>query len=614
MKRILATIIALLSVLLALPVSAVEKDIEDIIYDEIIQAVDIKNYPALLTDSEIYLLRLMETGYGEKGFESGSALYLYLYNPSCKEITASELNSVQMATAWDDEGMPTDFKKYGLTIEGSALNGLYIRAKVNVSAKTLATLVDGTRRYGITEFELHENGKYNAKAYEEGYIYEFSGYGDSLKCTKTDFLTLTLDVHQTSYIFDGKSKPSVMAIDYQNQLNSVYFSVPQKVEEAYGNLYSIKYEYTKTYTNPIIVTTNKELSDQLKDHIENGSYISDLYLCTSKAVGLYTGLPDSLYAQYPFGKAKDEEWWDSYQGCITLWRGEEMWTDGNFYLPALVYLVNEFVEDQVVVSSETLQSDFIEYSKKDITSPLFKGKYSYDLLDQYSEWAYLGDYVEEVKTRDDLFDVEDWKDGYKWYELPLVDWLSSNETVTDVPYFEKVTYKNTLSSTFGEDYLVSDIDIDGLSNYCKEAENNEEIVYILRYALTDDYASSNMSYEGCGNNGGLATDTFMFQTSVYCDFDIIQLAFGNDPENLTVFGVVSSPTDGFVDVTPPKKDEEEFDWEALFRKILAIVMIFVAVLVIVWLIGKLGEIGQAKTNREIRKYLKNQNKNQNRRK
>ena len=94
-------------------------------------------------------------------------------------------------------------------------------------------------------------------------------------------------------------------------------------------------------------------------------------------------------------------------------------------------------------------------------------------------------------------------------------------------------------------------------------------------------------------------------------------AFGNDPENLTVFGVVASPTDGFaaIQVTGSgKKTEEKFDWQALFRKILAIVMIFVAVLVIVWLIGKLGEIGQAKTNREIRKYLKNQKKNQNRRK
>ena len=193
MKRILALVIALLAVILTFPVSAAEKSIEDMIYEEVIQLVDIKDYPADPTDTEIYLLSLVEHGYTKDGWASDNALYLYLYNPSCKEISNSELNTVQMASSWDEDGKPNGFRKYSLCVEGSALNGLYIRAKVGVSAKTVARVANSKRLYGITEFELLEDSSYSAinatdaTAYEVGYSYAFSGYGDSITCERTSY-------------------------------------------------------------------------------------------------------------------------------------------------------------------------------------------------------------------------------------------------------------------------------------------------------------------------------------------------------------------------------------------------------------------------------------------
>lgn len=223
------------------------------------------------------------------------------------------------------------------------------------------------------------------------------------------------------------------------------------------------------------------------------------------------------------------------------------------------------------------------------------------------------------KTRDDLFDIGDTSDKTWWERL----FSLTPEGIEDVSYIEPVTYSATKEDGFSDDYLIVESDVEALSDYCHAAEISGETVYLLRYALADNYRYVKMPYDvtEMEDNGEaqIRSDAMIYwvQENVYLDFDIIQLAFGNDPENLTVFGVVASPTDGFaaIQVTGSgKKTEEKFDWQALFRKILAIVMIFVAVLVIVWLIGKLGEIGQAKTNREIRKYLKNQNKNQNRRK
>ena len=62
MRKLLAVLIVLVTVFLSIPISAADKDMDYIVYDEIVKAIDIKNYPAVLTDSEIYLLRLMETG------------------------------------------------------------------------------------------------------------------------------------------------------------------------------------------------------------------------------------------------------------------------------------------------------------------------------------------------------------------------------------------------------------------------------------------------------------------------------------------------------------------------------------------------------------------------
>ena len=198
MKRILVLLIALVIVILSVPAVAAESSIDDIVYNEVKQLVDIKDYPRNSKDSGIYLLSLVESGYTEKGFANDNALYLYLYNPSCKDVKTSELNTVQMAYSWDANGKPNAFRKYALTVEGTALGGLYIRAKVGVSAKTVATVKNGVRLYGITEFELLEDSEYNftdATAYEVGYSFAFSGYGNSMKCERTSYLTISLNFY-----------------------------------------------------------------------------------------------------------------------------------------------------------------------------------------------------------------------------------------------------------------------------------------------------------------------------------------------------------------------------------------------------------------------------------
>ena len=78
-------------------------------------------FPKDTSDTKMYLVSFLEYGYtqalGEKSDSYG--LYLYIYNPSGKDII-SDTNKVQFATSWkyDDKGnlVANDYKKYVLTL------------------------------------------------------------------------------------------------------------------------------------------------------------------------------------------------------------------------------------------------------------------------------------------------------------------------------------------------------------------------------------------------------------------------------------------------------------------------------------------------------------------
>lgn len=394
MKRILALVIALLAVILTIPVSAAEKSIEDMIYEEVIQLVDIKDYPADPTDTEIYLLSLVEHGYTKDGWASDNALYLYLYNPSCKEISNSELNTVQMASSWDEDDKPNGFRKYSLCVEGSALNGLYIRAKVGVSAKTVATVANSKRLYGITEFELLEDSSYSAinetdaTAYEVGYSYAFSGCGDSITCERTSYLTITLNVGHTSYL----TGDSALGIGYSNQVSSVYFSVPKEIEKKYGALYNIEYEYYKYRTAPMLLTTDSAFYDVM----------------------------------YPLlGKVADLEEWD-----VKIFASNNLNMTAGTMIPVygaindLTFINSEPAVEQfdILLPADTLEAGKVMVSSEEITKYFknYKTNYAVGTVRGYSKALFdLTKYTEnnhkvsETKTRDDYSKLKELKSGKK---------------------------------------------------------------------------------------------------------------------------------------------------------------------------------------------------------
>ncbi len=635
MKRIFAAFLAVLCVLMVclLPVSASEDAMSDAIYNELRELVAVETYLANANDLNIYLISLVETGYGENGFEKDNAIYLYFYNPSRRVVTSSVLNTVQIATQWKADGQPTDYKKYPLSVQGTALDGLFIRAKIDKPAKELAFITNSTRKYGVSGFELYQFGNYNAEEYEVGYTYEFSGYGDNLKCIKQDFITLPLNVNQVNYISPTGEE------DKYNQINSVYFTIPKDIEEEFGKLYSIEYEYYYARTKPMFFTDNVLLYNKINDFIVNGSSFEDFYFICSDAwntldgsaflcngvlgsSGSYFSQMDSVTGKSYFtafrrGGAVNvlTEWW--------FMSSEDAENPLYYEKPGIVLKLPAVDWGNIVMSAAELQKELKEYSEAYSVSKndLVREKYLKSLFQPLNydgrDYTYTS-YMLFEKNRDDLFDLT--VGGHRnWWETI---WNLDHPTTTETyEYIQPVSKYDVQSDTFCEDFLVNDIYKDEILEACKN--ENGDRVYLLHYAASDNYISDDFyvaefyvdegkkAFTGFMDWVGLEVSDSLFavEQDVYLDFDIIKLTFGNNRNSLKTIAAVSSPTDGFADVySPPKPKLEWPDWWMWIR----LALFFVLVIFIIFGVSKIVSFfragREASVYREMRKYYRNQNK------
>ena len=618
MKKILCVFLVLLVLMSAtLPVAAAEKTWQEIIFEEVVQLVDIEKYAANDKDKNIYLLSLIETGYGEKGFEDGNALYLYLYNPSRKEIKQSDLNQIQMAIGWDDaKEKPVKFKKYPIKLEGSTMNGLYLRCKVDkVTAKELALVKDGTRKYGITEIELVDHGEFMGEAYEVGYSFEFSGYGEDRKGNRESFLTLELDVGHTSRVTGPSATDG-----YYNQIASVYFSVPEEVEKEYGLLYDIDYQYARYRTQPMIITEDEELVKLLE------SLMGDTYLPGSDwPVSMYhdevLSTANYHYYRYFYG-----EWLEKTVGSGTSWI---YYLKANDYTPKfnIVLQASTLNEGERAVASEDIEAYFRNYTDD---------RYPYGISTvMYKKYGFLPDLFVDGDTdrmqpyhhtRKDLFDIPSYGDNHKWWEsLFSYGTIFPNnvgEDVKDIKYIQSLVGVDLTADDFCEKYYVGEADLQDLETYVQKAAVEDESVYLLRFAYSDQYSYNFDLQKGEGvistniatyeNESGetIRSEVAIVQEDVYLGFDILRLGFSDDGEDITTFGVVMSPVNIIPSLDNGSKPNSnnnvsKVDW---LRLIVAALALLVLIIAIFRLPGLIASISHTSANLQMRKYYKNKNR------
>ena len=555
-----------------------------------------------LTDSNIYLVHFIESGFDEiNGVNSsGFGLFVYLYNPSGK-LPSYELSKIQFATAWskgsNGDLNGSDYKTYELSFVNANADHTLLKYKVFRPDEKLVFYNEsnGTRRYDISGIEL-ANNVFDIKDYTVGYTYIFEGFAkglsaeslvkSTLSCKREDLLTIKVDAHQVSYLTGNSS----LGTGYSNQVNSVYFSIPKEIEKEYGNLQVIKYEYYHYYTSPIIVTDNETSYDIL--YSDRGRFVNHDSWEYEISTWVSTGVPPVVSYDYVFHYGK------RVNGGVLNPRWYETGGDEPNIFPR--YLTTIFLDSDgwetgdVLFGASELEAYFQEYKSSYHTGKRFG--YSSDLFDLEKSKGY------QVMTKDvnATFSLKGYNDSHNRWEYFSDFGFRPNRD--DFDNVENIRYITPIASSavfndknFEKNYLVDDLYKDDFRSFYNKASVKGENVYLLRYAFANDYYSLDLTSDGL--NG----DFIMCQGNVYLNFDFIYFGFGNS-EELTIIPVVSDPTSGFfdgIDTTPEKDTFCDFlknllnkleKFGKIFGIILLVLVVIALVLIVCMLIKPLNEL------------------------
>ena len=576
------------------------------------KAFDIKNYP-FNENGEVQIISFIEYCYSYKAnLRDHYGLYIYIYNPQGLNLsTDSKQNKIQMAVSYDAEGNPNDYEKFSLEfcskVESGNYKNLFYKYKVidrEINGTTFDERVNSNeRRYDVSGVELTTYGAQNATEYHVGTTYRFTGFAEGYGPDETAKSTLDseiekmetveLSVKHTFY----RSETSALGAGHQNQLDTVYFSVPKSYIEEYGRLQRIKAEWYEYKTKEILVTSNTVFYNAASP------YIGVKLGTTPNQYGLYEYVKEIGYSLgIGAGKAGDMH--------VAQW-GWNLGT-GYFHVPTNVLYYMFLVDDiekydpyaETVTIGGVQSNDLYQYIKnyrKTYTSgrlPIKDGTISADLFESDIDASRKMDNESgKIQLGYSYYDFDadvDWQTLSSWSETSPSfwdNWLNfglgvaftggpdeESRTVAPIQILKASDMTGT-NTEIAERLLVNINDVDAIKTEYNNAitingaNDEEKVVVLFRFATSDYYSEavdiiepkagfmwSDKHYEG---------QAYIAQESVFFDFDIIQLTF-NQEGVYTVIPVVSSPIDVVNDITPPVNMPREMDW---WQIILALILI-----------------------------------------
>lgn len=541
--------------------------------------------------------------------QSDYGLYVYVYNPQDKAIDVNGGNKVQFTY-----GDCKNYAKYSLEFLNystqAGYEGRFYKFRVNLSdaerAAILRDVLPDKRVYSVSGIELSYNNVVSEYGCAQTYTYSgfAKGYGselaesDTLSCTVDGFdRYITLDVKSTEW----RSASSAKGKNYQNQLNSVYFSVPNKFFESYGMLQEITAEWYEYKTDWITVTSDATLYSYMKKNMGRKYFSYD-------ESGNISRIADSDAPYGLFG-------WD----CITP-SGSSSAYLGRF---TYGFMLDNMTHNTSYVSNPSQSFHYAFYSDKPITETFLDSDvlsdWIYSYKDKYNVSRYLDckggqaipadlfvDVVDEGRTRgynrvaissNDSYDLLNYADNHSTWDK-INDFGFWNTLLGNVPTdgtilvdepikpLKKSDYENTDKSTYSESLYIAGSDVDEFDTYIHNAWDNNETPVLFRFAVTDYYAAYGTALDRSGGSYESRQQTLVgSQETVFFDFDIIQLAFRKDNVT-TVIPVVSSPVDIIGNITPPPYDPNG-DGIPLWFKLVLAAIIFLLIVILLWQTGLL---------------------------
>ena len=571
------------------------------------QVFDIKNF-SFNEKGNLQILNFIEYCYTYKESKQDNfGLYVYVFNPQGLNIDkTSKQNKIQLATYSDEFG--EHFDKFELEFinepNQSNFKGLFYKFKVvdkeGSDEKTLIDRVNSNERvYKVSGIELLTKGNPNATEYGVGGTYKFTGYAkgygpdenaeSTLNCTVENLETLSLDVHHTNY----RTGVSSLGANHYNEVNTVYFSVPNRIFEEYGNLQKIRAEWWEYKTKMAAITSNQDYYKTLLKYI--GTYTGEY--SSSVDNFLYSG----YYGQSGIGYANHYYDWtynknlttQSSFGFVQTYHSDKVSTimPYAFYSPKVdVDSVFKFLYSDPIAGSvdSTQVAEWIyNYSNNlgngyiDCNGRLI----SIDLFEDYVDNGRFMGYNDKTIDLGDTFDLNSYDSNHNWWDKLWdygLSWPETSEEYENVaPIYEvKESDLSGSDTDVSKRLLINSDDVKDLKDFFYEAEANNSKVILFRFASTDYYCAPAFTPNTSRIDD---TDTYVAQQTVFLDFDIIELTFNKDGVYY-VIPAVSNPTDIINGFTPPPA---EFEWWKVALALLILVLIIVILAPIMPLIVKL---------------------------
>lgn len=586
--------------------------------------LDLTEFPANASGAPA-LLRFVEYCYSDDpSARTNYGLYVYVYNPSRLTFSTREgANELNIATSYGADGEPDDYEslpmKYCGTSTGTYSKLFYKFRVLNVE-KVLENAVahskqSGERRYDVAGVQLWEEGKVNAEDYGISRKYFFSGFAkgyseestdrSTLSCRYNKLETVDLTVYHTNYRMSEECKAYT-----RQEVNSVYFAVPQHFFDDYGALQKIKAKWYEYKTTPVFVTSDSGALAALEPYIgvnigekDEGLKWRVLWEETKDTRPATGGGLDYLYyfAKDFNRKNGDRESFLSekyYFTGIPLPRFDWLFdTDGGSYKGYQVprERVIEYIEN---------------YTAARPLSNKVQGKYAADLFAESIDEervkllvdpsAKRGQIIQEIDAGEkiNLFEYGE----QSWWEKFIGRQPESEVTKTESPIaIVSPGDLNLSESSFCEKYLVNKADYEAVKSFCKTTLNQTGEAaakpVIFHFARTDYYSSA-ARYDlvaDFGESGYTLSDPdgYVAQETVFLDFDIITLTFRRG-EKEKVIACVSSPIDIINGFDPPTSGlpfETKGSGCDVVQKIFSVVVLafclFLIWKVLVWLIDKI---------------------------
>lgn len=516
-------------------------------------------------------------------------LYVYVYNPQGKAFDErTERNKIQFSA---DNGKSYD--KYVLQFlnysHGSDCEGLFYKFKVvftNEQRKAVLNALDSEKRvYKISGIELSSGGNvvdypvlqtYEYTGFAEGYG-AFEGSADSLSC-KVDGLSLylTLDVHSTYYRPSGTNGGAYA----QDTLHSVYFSVPNKLIEEYGEMTAVHATWLNARTSPIFVTGDETVYNAVRAYL--GQYVDGGDYWLLKDENKNNDLQYSLIASKYIESA---DWNNASYGSSWLsYNANRRYTNSDVDLYTLAYC---FLADNGNADDYTLPAEALVGNKSEGVKGWFEeysAQYGGDLVNDRFSSALFSEVAETFTdvtiTADDTFKLTDEQISQNWWQQFVGGGYNVTGTteylISAIKQVGADDFKSTAYETC-EGLYIDESDYDEFKAFYDEATENEETVYLFRYAQTE-YVNHEVAVYSKGDDGAIIkgfgydyvnTNAYFAEMWVQLDFDIIDVTMTKNGVD-TVIPVVMSPVDLAADATPPViTNEDGAAWWAYVIIILA---------------------------------------------